>query len=203
MPLTSEGAKAGVILAGGAAAIGLAAVAVFMLRDGFGQLLKGINQTAADVTQTATAATGAVAGTTNAVTSWLPNRDPDKQQGSNLVAAKASEFKSGNRNMKLRVFDVRQKQLKSGVNRKRTTASFEVIDEATGKGVPNASIKGIANWAPTRIAIGTIRRVTDARGRLTGLEWTVQDVKGISHEDDVTFIARAPGYNPSPEVTVK
>lgn len=200
MTLTQEKAKAGVIVAGGAVAVGLAVVAVWMLRDGLGQLLKGVNQIAEDATQTATAATGAVAGSVGATTSWLPNRDPDKQQGASLVAPKPSEFSASNRNLRLRVFDV--KNTSPGAL-KKTRASFEVIDTATGKGVPHATLTGVANFAPSRRALGTIRRVCDYAGRYTGLEWTVGNVPGVDSEDDITFVARAPGYNPSPEVTVK
>lgn len=149
-----------------------------------------------DLAQGAAAITEAVKDTAQFGASFV-----DSTQGANKIAPKPGDFAVGRAQLRLSTYD--KKDSSPGIS-KKTTVSFKVTRADTGQAVPYATITGVPHKAVNRRMLGDrIIRTCDDGGRYTGLEWTVVDLAGTDSEDDITFVATHPDFNPSPEVTVK
>lgn len=85
---------------------------------------------------------------------------------------------------------------------KYTRATLKVVDKATGKGVPFATIHGRYKYALTDKTLGPLTLTTDREGYYRNLNWTVRDVAGTAKEDDLVVYATAPMFNDSAKVVL-
>jgi hypothetical protein len=200
-------AQGALVAAGVVGAVGLAGWLVWTARKGIQDLFKGVGQVGKDAAAAATAATASASeGVQFAAAALKP-----PSQGAEQAFAKPAEFKDTQQQLRLSIVPGTKKDNNSFAF-KRTEVTLQVKDQA-GNAVPYATVTGVPNYQPSKLALGGIDgkivKVADYRGYCS-LFWKVPNVGKVSpfapdlidHEDDITFTARKEGYNPSNSLTV-
>lgn len=195
-PTVSRRTQAGIAIGGGVLALGAVGALVYLgykAIKGLGDGLAGLGQGAKELADGTGAVIGGV-GTIGSVIGGGLHGAP----GYSTIAPKEFDTKKGD----LLLREWQKGYDKTSKGQMHNTVFLEVLDDATKKPIRGALVKGVPNFGATA-ALPTFKRVeqfTDSLGRVR-FDWTVGDVPGINHEDDITFVASMTGYNSSQPFT--